>query len=36
MDEIKVGFVSLVVDPFRQMLEEMAHTVTLRKIIAEM
>jgi hypothetical protein len=35
MDEIKVGFVGLAADHFRQMLEEMAHAVTLGEIIAE-
>jgi hypothetical protein len=34
MGEIKVGFVSLVADPLRQMLEEMAHAVTSREVIA--
>jgi hypothetical protein len=33
--QIKVGFVGLAADHFRQMLEEMAHAVTLGEIIAE-
>ena len=36
MGEVQVGFVSLVADLIRQMLEKMAHAVTLRQIIVEM